>query len=104
MARAFAVPLREERLISGCLATEFRSRPHEGLNNQVPASLYVPSAIRLPSKLPEFMYPKGLQLLRGSIATSTWDGADTPIGQHELVALSAIWRKDFGDKWRNGTP
>ena len=39
-------------------------RPHEGLNNQVPASLYVPSAIRLPSKLPEFTYPKGLHLRR----------------------------------------
>ena len=33
-------------------------RPHEGLNNQVPASLYIPSAIRLPRKLPEFTYPK----------------------------------------------
>ncbi|HEY1577818.1 MAG TPA: IS481 family transposase [Terracidiphilus sp.] len=39
-------------------------RPHEGLNNQVPASLYVPSSIRLPRKLPEFTYPKGLQLRR----------------------------------------
>nr|WP_260473014.1 integrase core domain-containing protein [Edaphobacter aggregans] len=39
-------------------------RPHEGLNNQVPASLYIPSALRLPSKLPEFRYPKGLQLQR----------------------------------------
>jgi hypothetical protein len=39
-------------------------RPHEGLNNQVPASLYIPSAIRLPSKLQQYMYPKGLQLRR----------------------------------------
>ena len=39
-------------------------RPHEGLNNQVPASLYLPSAIRLPRKLLEFTYPKGLQLRR----------------------------------------
>jgi hypothetical protein len=39
-------------------------RPHEGLNNQVPASLYVPSSIRLPRNLPEFTYPKGLQLRR----------------------------------------
>jgi transposase InsO family protein len=35
-------------------------RPHEGLNNQVPASLYHPSSVRLPRKLPEFTYPKGL--------------------------------------------
>jgi hypothetical protein len=39
-------------------------RPHEGLNNQVPATLYMPSAIRLPRKLLEFTYPKGLQLRR----------------------------------------
>jgi hypothetical protein len=39
-------------------------RPHEGLNNQVPASLYLPSSIRLPRKLPEFRYPKGLLLRR----------------------------------------
>jgi hypothetical protein len=39
-------------------------RPHEGLNNQVPASLYIPSSIRLPRKLPEFRYPKGFLLRR----------------------------------------
>jgi hypothetical protein len=39
-------------------------RPHEVLNNQVPASLYHPSSVRLPRKLPEYMYPKGLQLRR----------------------------------------
>jgi Integrase core domain len=38
--------------------------PHEGLNNQVPASLYIPNSIRLPRKLPEFTYPKGLLLRR----------------------------------------
>ena len=39
-------------------------RPHAGLNNQVPARLYLPSSIRLPRKLPEFTYPKGLLLRR----------------------------------------
>jgi transposase InsO family protein len=39
-------------------------RPHEGLNNQVPASFYIPSSIRLPRKLPKFTYPKGLLLRR----------------------------------------
>ncbi|HEY1806239.1 MAG TPA: hypothetical protein VGG45_17330 [Terracidiphilus sp.] len=39
-------------------------RPHEGLNNQVPASLYYPSSVRLSRKLPEFKYPKGLLLRR----------------------------------------
>ncbi len=37
-------------------------RPHEGLKNAVPASLYHPSSVRLPRKLPEFKYPKGLLL------------------------------------------
>ncbi|GAC1386140.1 MAG: hypothetical protein NVSMB42_06390 [Herpetosiphon sp.] len=36
--------------------------PHEGLKNAVPASLYHPSSVRLPRKLPEFMYPKRLLL------------------------------------------
>ena len=39
-------------------------RPHEGLNNQVPASLYQPSSVRFPRKLPEFTYPKNLLLRR----------------------------------------
>jgi hypothetical protein len=39
-------------------------RPHDGLNNQVPASLYHPSSVRLPRQLPEFIYPKGLLLRR----------------------------------------
>jgi hypothetical protein len=39
-------------------------RPHEGLNNQVPASLYQPSSIRLPRKLPEFTHSKSLLLRR----------------------------------------
>jgi hypothetical protein len=39
-------------------------RPHDGLNNQVPASLYHPGSVRLPRKLPEFTYPKGLLLRR----------------------------------------
>lgn len=34
-------------------------RPHEGLKNAVPASLYHPSSVSLPRKLPEFTYPKG---------------------------------------------
>jgi hypothetical protein len=39
-------------------------RPHEGLNNQTPASLNLPSSVRLPRKMPEFTYPKGLLLRR----------------------------------------
>ncbi len=39
-------------------------RPHERLNNQVPASLHIFSSIRLPRKLPEFTYSKGLLLRR----------------------------------------
>ena len=39
-------------------------RPHEGLNNEVTASLYHPSSVRLPRKLPELTYSKGLLLRR----------------------------------------
>lgn len=39
-------------------------RPHEGLNNQTPASLYYPSSVRLPRKAPEFTYATGLLLRR----------------------------------------
>jgi hypothetical protein len=39
-------------------------RPHEGLNNQTPASLYHSSSVRLPRKMPEFTYAKGLLLRR----------------------------------------
>jgi hypothetical protein len=38
--------------------------PHEGLNNQIQESLYHPSSIRLPRKLPEFTHPKSLLLRR----------------------------------------
>ena len=38
--------------------------PHEGLNNQVPASAYIPSSVRMPRKVPEFTYPKGFFLRR----------------------------------------
>ena len=34
------------------------------MNNQVPASLYIPNSIRLPRKLPEFTYSTGLLLRR----------------------------------------
>jgi hypothetical protein len=46
-------------------------RPHEGLKNAVPASLYHPSSVRLPRKLPEFTYPKGL-LLRKVNSNQRW--------------------------------
>jgi len=39
-------------------------RPHEGLNNQTPASLYCPSSVRLLRKMPEFTYAEGLLLRR----------------------------------------
>jgi hypothetical protein len=39
-------------------------RPHEGLNNQTPSSLYHPSSVRLPRSVPQYAYPKGLLLRR----------------------------------------
>jgi len=35
-------------------------RPHEGLNNETPGSIYQPSAVMYPRTLIEFIYPKSL--------------------------------------------
>jgi hypothetical protein len=60
-------------------------RPHEGLNNQVPASLYIPSSVRLPRKLPEFTYPKGLLLRRvNNSGDISW--------QKNRVSISEVFR------------
>ena len=32
-------------------------RPHEGLNNETPGSIYQPSAVMFPRTLIEFIYP-----------------------------------------------
>ena len=39
-------------------------RPHEGLNNVTPGSLYQPSSVMLPGTLPGFVYPKGFLVRR----------------------------------------
>jgi len=39
-------------------------RPHEGLNNATPGSVYQPSSVLLPRNLIEFIYPNGLLLRR----------------------------------------
>jgi hypothetical protein len=59
-----AATLRAQRRFDNFRYVFNSERPHEGLNNQVPASLYLPSSVRLSRKLPEFTYPKGLLLRR----------------------------------------
>ena len=39
-------------------------RPHEGLNNETPASRYQRSSVVLPPTLPPFLYPRGFQTRR----------------------------------------
>jgi transposase InsO family protein len=39
-------------------------RPHEGLNNATPGSIYQPSSMTLPRSLIEYVYPKGFELRR----------------------------------------
>jgi len=46
-------------------------RPHEGLNNQVPASLYTPSSIRLPRKLPVFRIQRVYCCAESTIAATS---------------------------------
>jgi hypothetical protein len=57
-----SIELSEEEMSHQSRFDNFRfvfnnERPHEGLNNQVPASLYHPGSVRLPRNLPEFTYP-----------------------------------------------
>jgi hypothetical protein len=39
-------------------------RPHEGLNNATPGSIYQPSSMTFPSKLMDHVYPRGFELRR----------------------------------------
>lgn len=39
-------------------------RPHEGLNNETPGSIYQPSLTMLPGTVKEFLYPKGFETRR----------------------------------------
>jgi hypothetical protein len=39
-------------------------RPHEGLNNATPGSIYQPSSMTLPRNLIEYVYAKGFELRR----------------------------------------
>jgi len=39
-------------------------RPHEGLNNETPGSLYQPSSVILPRIFKEFIYPRGFMMRR----------------------------------------
>ena len=43
-----------------------RTRPHEALQYETPASCYIGSERRYPSKMPELKYPEGAQLRRVS--------------------------------------
>jgi hypothetical protein len=69
-------------------------RPHEGLNNQVPASLYHPSSVRLPRKLPEFAYPKGLLLRRvnnsGGTSAGTRTGSSSEVFRFEELGFESM--------------
>jgi hypothetical protein len=67
-------------------------RPHEGLNNQIPASLYHPSSVRLPRKLPEFTYPKRLLLRR---VNNSGD-----ISWHKNIFISEVFRlEELAFEW-----
>ena len=68
-------------------------RPHEGLNNQTPASLYYPSSVRLPRNTPEFTYPKGLLLRRvNNSGDISW--------HKNRVFISEVFRfEELGSSW-----
>jgi hypothetical protein len=62
-------PIRPDQIVSDflwlCLRQVFNyERPHEGLNNATPGSVYLPSSTTLPRNLIEYVYPKGFELRR----------------------------------------
>ncbi len=65
-------------------------RPHEGLNNETPGSLYQPSAILLPRSFKDYVYPKGFVTRR---VNNSGD-----ISWHKgRVFISEVFRfEDFG--------
>jgi putative transposase len=49
--------------VGSTVRTEFnKERPHEALDLQTPASLYIPSSREMPSKLPPLIYPDRLEV------------------------------------------
>jgi hypothetical protein len=65
-------------------------RPHEGLNNQTPGSLYQPSSVTVPRNLIEFVYPKGFLTRRvNNSGDISW--------HKDLVFISEVFRfEDLG--------
>jgi hypothetical protein len=51
---------------NGCSGTLTYERPHEGISNATPGSLYQPSSVLLPRNPIEFVYPHGFILRRAN--------------------------------------
>lgn len=68
-------------------------RPHEGLNNLTPGSLYQPSSVMLPRTLIEFVYPKGFLTRRvNNSGDISW--------HKDRVFISEVFRfEDLGLRW-----
>jgi transposase InsO family protein len=84
--------LRQQQLAFVSFEQEYnRERPHEALDYQRPADLYVASAREYPAKLPELEYPAGCHLRRVSQQGSLkWNGQRTFLSEvlgRETVGL-----------------
>ena len=57
-------------------------RPHEGLNNKTPGSIYQPTSMMLPRALIGYVYPKGFVIRRvNSSGEISWHKSRVFVGQ-----------------------
>jgi hypothetical protein len=91
--------LRQQQEAFQCFEREYNyERPHEALNYRTPAQLYVASARRYPSRLPELEFPPGCHFRRISQQGSLkWKGERSFVSEvlaRERIGLLEV-EEDF---------
>lgn len=88
-------PAQQRRFARFCVEYN-HERPHEALDNDVPASCYHPSPRPLPRQLPPLEYPGHLEIRRvSSIGYVSWSGA--PLFLSEALAGEQIAFEEVDD-------
>jgi putative transposase len=71
-----------------------RERPHEALNQEPPASIYVPSERKMPDRLPDIEYPAHFEIRRVSANSGIrWNSGWVKVSatlKEEYVGLEAV--------------
>jgi putative transposase len=99
-----AHPRRQQQALSEFQYMYNFERPHEALDNQTPASLYVSSPRPLPRRVPELEYPSSVIVRRVSTSGElNWKGTPifvSEVFRGELLGLEQnddrFWRMRFG--------